>query len=197
MIFGLSLDKTRLGPLGAASLACAILLIGTNASPASAAPSTVAETSQVGMSTADEITPEMLEQAYSELLASDLPRVTNGEGEEATTTFELADGFELTFGTAPTTPTDDTITPYIGGGSDSRGLYVLLNQFDQGLVISGSGFALGAAICAIPAVGTAACVVVGAILTVATSILAANGTCKYNKRLKIYVTGGVRSGGCV
>ena len=148
----------------------------------------------------EDVTPEMLEEAYTQLLSSDLPRTVTGAGPTEQTTFQFIDGFELTFGrdiaNAPELK-PGTMQPYIGGGVDGGGMYVLLNQFDQNLVISGSGFALGAAICAVPAVGQVACIVVGAILAVATTVLAANGTSSNNRQFKVYVTKGVRSGGCV
>jgi hypothetical protein len=200
MITGLSFARTSITAVAALGLATALLVSGAGVAPASALSTTNVTdlTPKASLSAGDEITPEMLDQTYSELLGSDVPRTVEGEGEAALTTFHLADGFSLTFGVGSAPAASDAITPYIGGGSDRRGMYVLLNQFDQNLVISGSGFALGAAICAIPAVGTVACVVIGAILTVATTVLASNGgTCKNNRQLKIYVTNGIRSGGCV
>lgn len=200
MITGLSFKRTRLGALAALGLTSALLVVGAGVAPASASTPAPAEIqAQVAAaSQVEDISPELIEQAFSELLSSDLPRAVTGEGEDAVTTFDLPEGLSLTFGTGVVAGEDDEFTTYIGGGSDSRGLYVTLNQFDQGLVISGSGFALGAAICAIPGVGAVACLVVGVILTVATAALAANGgTCSSNRQLKIYVTNGIRSGGCV
>ncbi|MGY3263555.1 hypothetical protein [Frigoribacterium sp. 2355] len=69
------------------------------------------------------------------------------------------------------------------------------NQVDQDALIAGAGFALGAAICAIPAVGQVACVVVGAIITAATVAASAMGKCKNNKQLKVYVNS--RAASCV
>ena len=200
MITGLSFKRTHLSALAALGLTTALLVVGAGVAPASAATPTSAELQQQTASSpqAADISPELIKQAFSELLSSDLPRTVTGEGGGEVTTFDLPEGLSLSFGTGVVTGESDEFTTYIGGGSDSRGMYVLLNQFDQGLVISGSGFALGAALCAIPAVGAVACLVVGAILTVAGAVLAANGgTCRNNRQLKIYVTNGIRSGGCV
>ncbi|MCM3505684.1 hypothetical protein M3666_11230 [Curtobacterium sp. ODYSSEY 48 V2] len=75
----------------------------------------------------------------------------------------------------------------LGGGYDAGGHYVTFNQYDQNLLYNGAGFALGAAICAIPAVGQLACLAVQAIIAVGAAYLATiKGTCKNNKRLKVY-----------
>lgn len=200
MITGPSFTPMRLSALATLGLTTTLLVVGAGVAPASAAAPASAEIQPLAAATSqvDDISPEMIEQAFSQLLSSDLPRTVTGEGGDAVTTFDFPEGLSLSFGTAVVAGEGDELTTYIGGGSDSRGLYVKLNQFDQGLVISGSGFALGAAICAVPAVGAVACLVVGAILTVATAVLAANGgTCSRNRQLKIYVTNGIRSGGCV
>jgi len=74
----------------------------------------------------------------------------------------------------------------LGGGYDAGGHYVKFNQFDQNLLYNGAGFALGAAICAIPAVGQLACLAVQAIIAVGAAYLATiKGTCKNNKQLKV------------
>lgn len=175
------------------------MFAGGGLSPATAA-APPAEASTINQVDPATITPEMVEEAYDQLLASDLPRTVTGEGKAAQTTFKFTEGFELTFGTDYKAAKDagNAIQPRIGGGFDGGGMYVLLNQFDQNLVIGGSGFVLGAAICAIPAVGQVACLVVGGILTIATTALAVNGgTCSNNRQFKIYVTNGLRAAGCV
>lgn len=87
----------------------------------------------------------------------------------------------------------------LGGGYDSGGHYVLLNQFDQAMLYNGSGFLLGAAICAIPAVGQIACLAVQAIIAVAAAAVSAQkGTCKNNKQLKVYFSNNhAAKSGCV
>lgn len=87
----------------------------------------------------------------------------------------------------------------LGGGYDSGGHYVLFNQFDQAMLYNGSGFLLGAAICAIPAVGQIACLAVQAIIAVAAAAVSAQkGTCKNNKQLKVYFSNNhAAKSGCV
>lgn len=147
------------------------------------------------------LTDNQFKQGIEELKASPIPRTVNETSIATTTSFTLShEGDSLQFSVVEpknvsTSSTDhETIAPRIGGGADGGGVYILFNQFDQDLIIAGTGFALGAAICAIPAVGTAACVVVGAILTVASVWMSYNGKCKNNKELKVYVN---RVAGCV
>jgi hypothetical protein len=118
------------------------------------------------------------------LITSSTP---NADG-STTSVVELGEG--MTF-EATSAPRESRLS----GGSDSRGLYVKFNQVDQDALIAVAGFALGAAICAIPAVGQVACVVVGAIITAATIAASALGKCKNNKQLKVYVNS--RAASCV
>lgn len=132
------------------------------------------------------ITPEVLDQAFAELINSDVPRTVN---DDSTVTFDL-EHMDLTL------KDPHAITPYVSGGTEEGGFWVEFTPFEQDLIISGSGFVLGAAICAIPGVGWAACTVVGAIITGATVALSHHRKC--NDRIKIHYTwvGTVRSSEC-
>lgn len=138
---------------------------------------TVAETS---------VTPEVLDQAFEELINSDVPRTVN---DDSTVTFDL-EHMDLTL------KDPHAITPYASGGKEEGGFWVEFTPLEQDLIISGSGFALGAAICAIPGVGWATCTVVGAIITGATVVLSHHKKC--NNRIKIHYTwdGTVRNSEC-
>ncbi|BDV26565.1 hypothetical protein [Corynebacterium ulcerans] len=88
------------------------------------------------------------------------------------------------------------ITPYASGGKEQGGFWVEFTPLEQDLIIGGSGFVLGAAICAIPDAGWGACTVVGAIITGATVVLSHHKKC--NNRIKIHYTwaGSVRNSEC-
>ncbi len=132
------------------------------------------------------ITPEVLDQAFEELINSDVPRTVNGD---STVTFDL-EHMNLTL------KDPYAITPYVSGGREKGGFWVEFTPLEQDLIISGSGFALGAAICAIPGVGWAACTVIGAIISGATVVLSHHKKC--NDRIRIHYTwvGTVRSSEC-
>ncbi|WP_156844898.1 hypothetical protein [Corynebacterium maris] len=116
---------------------------------------------------------ETIVAAYNELIASDLPREHAHEGEQ-TVTFTLKDGVELTL------PDFEAPQPYVSGGIDDNGFYIDFTPLEQDLIAGGGGVALGAAICAIPGVGWAACTVVGAIISGATVVLSHNRPCGDN-----------------
>jgi hypothetical protein len=78
-------------------------------------------------------------------------------------------------------------TSLIGGGYGGQGLYISLNSTDQGAIAAGAGYAIGAAICAIPGVGQIACVAVGSIIAAATFYIGANGVCGGGRELRIYL----------
>jgi hypothetical protein len=78
-------------------------------------------------------------------------------------------------------------TSLIGGGYGDQGLYISLNSTDQGAIAAGAGYAIGAAICAIPGVGQIACVAVGSIIAAATFYIGANGVCGGGRELRIYL----------
>ncbi|MDN5558709.1 MAG: hypothetical protein L0G23_04645 [Ruaniaceae bacterium] len=124
---------------------------------------------------------EKLEAALiAELEASDLERTTTVVKGEIVTTYHIPDAFDISI-------TKPAITPMVWGGKDSYGIYVTLSLFDQNLIVAGHGFVLAAAICAIPAVGTALCLVAGAIITAATVYISTYNVCKAPRStLKIY-----------
>ncbi|MER0093668.1 hypothetical protein [Corynebacterium sp. KPL2838] len=132
------------------------------------------------------ITPEVLDQAFEELINSDVPRTVN---DDSTVTFDL-EHMDLTL------RDPHAVTPYVSGGKENGGFWVEFTPLEQDMIISGSGFALGTAICAIPGVGWAARTVVGAIITGATVVLSHNKGC--NKRIKVHYTwaGNVRGSEC-
>lgn len=82
----------------------------------------------------------------------------------------------------------------LGAGSDSAGVYVLLNNFDQNLIISGAGAAVTAALCAIPAIGWVSCAAITAAIVVAATWLAVHGTCPVNLKAYIFIP---ERNGCV
>ncbi|AQX81799.1 hypothetical protein BWO91_19210 [Plantibacter flavus] len=155
------------------------------------------QTSQAGAQNvaAESVKPETLpsiseadvRQAFVELKAAAVPFQEELLGGTVTTTFSLGAGLDLTFVDPPSTR--------IGGGIDGGGMYVLFNALDQNLIIGGSGFAIGAAICAIPGVGRAACLVVGGLITIAFAVLSNWGVCQNGKEMKIYLNG--VTAGCV
>ena len=74
----------------------------------------------------------------------------------------------------------------MAGGVDPKwGLYVDFNRTDQSVLASGGGAALAVALCAIPGVGWALCVVAAGVTAAATTAVVAHGLCK--NILRIYV----------
>ncbi|WP_138946538.1 hypothetical protein [Plantibacter sp. M259] len=135
-----------------------------------------------------EITPEQLRLAVDELKAAQVPFTTQRVGEDTIETFVFENGFSFSVGQGPS-------ETRLGGGQDSGGIYVLFNAFDQGLIIGGGAMALQGALCLLPGVGAALCVVFGAILLVASTALATNGICQGGREMKIYIGG--NQGRCV
>lgn len=161
------------------------------------APSAHAEGRAVPRSTAEpsmsqplaNITSEQLDVAVAEARAGGY--VTDeriGSDGARTTTVELGDGFS--FDLVQSDP-----RARLGAGSDKYGAYVSFNATDQSAIISGAGWALGAAVCAISA-GTF-CVVAGAIIAAATWAVTTNGIRCGSKSLRVYPFNGSRSPRCV
>jgi len=172
----------------------ALAMVGTlGVTSASASTSEAAPVQAESFSSAAtaELTQEQVDQAFAELEASTLPRVTETDGVTIQTRFQFNEDFGMTF----VKPDPDVVTTQLSGGADSGGLYLKFNQFDQDAILSGAGLALGAAICLIPAVGVVACTVVGAIIAAGVLWMSYNGKCKNNKQLKVYVPN--RVAGCV
>lgn len=176
----------------AATLTVAIAALGFSA-PAMAAPSpapaesiTMPDGSTFDSST---LTEEDWNTAVDELIASDAPRTTEETFSETLYTFEIpvesATAPDGTFEFTVAVPKDDVVTPRLGGGSDSYGPYILLNEFDQNLLIGGGGAAITAGLCAIPAIGWISCAAITAAVVVAATWLSVNGTCPQN--FKAYI----------
>lgn len=135
-----------------------------------------------------EISQEIVLQAFDELYESEIPRTINDDG---TVTFDL-DGVLLNL-VNPYVP-----VPYVSAGRESGGFWIELTPKEQDLIIAGSGAAVGAAICAIPAVGWAACSVIGIVLAGATVILSHEGRkCSGRIRMHYSWSGAVRGSECV
>ncbi|CQD04280.1 hypothetical protein [Corynebacterium striatum] len=79
------------------------------------------------------VTPEVLDQAFEELINSDVPRTVN---DDSTVTFDL-EHMDLTL------RDPHAITPYVSGGKENGGFWVEFTPLEQDMIISGSGFALG------------------------------------------------------
>lgn len=173
-----------------ATLAVAIAAVGFSA-PASASTSFADSITMPDGSSFDtsSLTEEDWKSAVDELIASDVPRTSEETFSETRYTFEVpvdavaVDGglFEFTVAV----PKDGLVTPYLGGGSDSYGPYVLLNNFDQNAIINGGAAAVTAGLCAIPGTGWISCAAITAAVVVAGTWLAVNGTCPQN--LKAYI----------
>lgn len=179
----------RVQPMALATLASVAILFAGQGIAAAAEKANPTSPQEFQKQTVAEgsITQEVLDQAFGELINSDVPRTVN---DDSTVTFDL-EHMDLTL------RDPHAITPYVSGGKENGGFWVEFTPLEQDMIISGSGFALGAAICAIPGVGWAACTVVGAIITGATVVLSHHKKC--NNRIKIHYTwsGSVRSSECV
>ena len=135
------------------------------------------------------VTEEQWADAVDDLIASDVPRTVTEKATVTEYVFHIAvDSAAVpkgTFDLGIAVPKEGVIVPMIGAGSDGRGPYVLLNNFDQNVVLSGAGAAVTAALCAIPAIGWVSCAVITAAMVVVGVWLSQNGTCPQN--LKIYL----------
>jgi hypothetical protein len=76
------------------------------------------------------------------------------------------------------------VRPDLSAGRTRAGYYVGFNQFDQN-TLSNTLLAAGltAAICAIPVVGTAACVIAGLAVSVAVAYIHRSGVCSNDRTL--------------
>jgi hypothetical protein len=85
----------------------------------------------------------------------------------------------------------DVITPFLEVRFSGIKMAVGFNTVDQQALAAGGGAAVAAALCLIPAVGWAACTVIGIVVGVATTYLVANGICSGGRTLWWYdVDGG-------
>jgi len=176
-------------------IATSVLVVAGLSAPAMATEAPVAS-SQVSsqVSPVRELTAAQIDAAYVALRDSSVPRKTStAKDGQAVTTFTLPTGSKMSFQELkPEVATDlgGVVTPYLGGGIDAKyGIYVDFNRTDQGVIVSGGGAGLAAALCFIPGVGIALCVVAVSVVAAATAALAANGLCRNTMRVYIQLLG--------
>jgi hypothetical protein len=167
------------------ALTSALVVGGTFVGPTAKAVEAPRQTSVTTTSGLSEIESAQLDQAIDEARAGGYVTKETVDADGAVvTTLDLGDG--LTFDLVATSHRQR-----IGAGSDSKGVYVSFNATDQNMIISGSAFALGAAVCAVS--GGTFCVVVGAILTAATVAITGSGAIRCGtKHLRVYPFAGGR-----
>lgn len=169
------------------------------AGPATAAPTDTAALADSAPATDSSliselgITEEQWHEEADRLIASDLPRTVTEVVGGTEYVFHLdideevvpgGGTFDLAF-VVDAEGDPDLIQPMLGAGSDSRGAYILLNNYDQNMLIGGYTTAIAVALCAIPAIGWVSCAVITAATVAAASWLAVNNTCPQN--LKVYL----------
>lgn len=144
------------------------------------------------------VTVDQLQQAFEELKQSDLPRRQEVVDGQSVTFFTLPTGMEIAFPDTDQAAQElNRPQPYVSGGrSGLSGFWVEFTPREQDLLISGGGFVLGAAICAIPAVGQVACIVIGAVITGAAWAISSYGKCNTRLRVEFGWNGSVRSARC-
>lgn len=165
--------------LASSALVAGGLFFGPAANAAEAGPATVAGGSEDATVQIQDLTPAHLDQVIAEARAAGyVDRESVAQDGTQTTTINLGEGFSFDLVNASS-------KERIGAGSDSKGVYVSFNATDQNMIISGSAFALGAAVCAVS--GGTFCVVVGAILTAATVAITGSGAIRCgSKSLRVY-----------
>jgi hypothetical protein len=133
-------------------------------------PSSVTST-EVGYSSG--LTGEQIDAAYNDLVASTMPRENIAVGDVKATKFMLPNGWFMTF-----VPKQTLLQPQLGGGWDGQhGLYVEFNRTDQSIIAGGGGPGLGGALCFLPGVGPALCIVALAVCGAAGAAIATHGFC--------------------
>lgn len=159
----------------------------TQAAPAAAEVDPGVAAYQKALESDIKLTPENIRQAMTELDAAEIPAESNADGSKS---YEVSDGITVTLGSGPIPKNDitakgDVMVPMIGGGMEGNGFYITLNPTDQAALTNGSAAAIGAALCAIPAVGWAACGVIAVVLAIATTYVNAHGLCSNKRSLKL------------
>jgi hypothetical protein len=176
----------------AAMLAVLLMVVGLFAyAPAASAneaePTPAALTS---VSNLAGVTEEQWEQAVADLIGSEVPRTVNETFAATEYTFHIAvdapavPSGEFDFGVV--VPKVGVITPSLGAGSDARGPYILLNNFDQQVLFGGGGAAITAALCVIPAIGWVSCGVITAVIVVAAVWITTYGVCPQNMKSYLF-----------
>lgn len=147
------------------------------------------------------LTPENIRQAMAELDAAGIPADSNADGSKS---YELSVGTVVTMGTEPIVSGTHShkigvAVPMIGGGIEGNGVYITLNSTDQAALTNGGAAAIGAALCAIPAVGWAGCGVIAVVLAVATTYVNAYGLCANQRVLKLNAdwNGNITKASCI
>lgn len=173
----------------AASTACMLSLSAMQA--AQAVPHASAEvplTEQLQSSgQKQKITSETLDQPFQGLDQSDVPPNVKGDG-----TGELPlDRMELNLRDSHPS------VLYLSSEKEHTGFWLEFTQLEQDIVLNGAGFALGAAICAIPGVGWIACAVGGAIIAGAAVVLSHNKKCDGRLRVEYSWAGKPTTYDCV
>lgn len=131
-----------------------------------------------------------VEATKTELLSSSLPRTTTVVPGAVVDTFELRGGTSISV----SQPVEGKGARLGGGVSPS--VYITLNRADQTALRNGAAAAVGAALCAIPAVGWMVCAGIMGTLAIAMTYIGKHGLCATSKpQLKIFVKTGVF--GCV
>ncbi|WGD37429.1 hypothetical protein [Lysinibacter sp. HNR] len=133
-----------------------------------------------------EISPTDWQVAIDGLISSNLSRTAKTLPTVIEYTFQVpVEGRTVAFTVG--TPRDGLIAPRLGVGEDKNGPYILFNQTDQDFIAAGTFWVVGAALCAIPAVGWVGCTALTALLAAVGVFLANTGKCKNNKQLKSYI----------
>jgi hypothetical protein len=150
-----------------------------------AAPSSAAEADPVGSSAT--FTQAQFQAAVPELTERG---VVSGhsviEGDNVVTKLDLGHGLTVDIAALPSKASR------ISAGQDGNGVWVKFNTVDQNLVLAGGAWMMGAGICAALGLvsGGVACVIVGAIVTIATAAVSANGgACANSKQLQVWANG--------
>jgi hypothetical protein len=89
-----------------------------------------------------------------------------------------------------------TIAPFLEARFSGIKMAIGFNTVDQQALAAGGGAAVAAAICLIPAVGWAACAVIGVVVSVATTYIFKNGICSGGRKLWWYDVKGGSTVGC-
>lgn len=137
------------------------------------------------------LTEEDWQTAVDQLVSSDLQRTVTESAAETTYVFDVPVDGSSTFQLTVSVPKEGPLRPRLGGGTDDRGLYILLNNFDQNMVVGGGAAAVSAALCAIPAVGWVGCAAITVAVVAANVWISQNGLCPQN--LKMYIVSGPTS----
>lgn len=123
--------------------------------------------------------------AIDELIASNVRRTKTETATQISYVFEVPAAVHGgVFRLPVSVPKERVIQPRLGFGTDGNGLYILLNSFDQNMIVGGAAAAVSAGLCAIPGLGWLSCAVLTAAVVAANVWISQNGLCPQN--LKTY-----------